>query len=55
MQLRIAEDYLERFGNLAQQTNTLIVPANVTDMASMISAATRIFDSTRPGDTGPKS
>lgn len=46
MQLRIAEDYLERFGNLAKETNTLIVPANLSDMSSMIAAATKIYEST---------
>ena len=47
MQLRIAEDYLARFGNLAKEGNTLIVPANLTDMTSMISAATTIMGETR--------
>jgi len=46
MQLRIAEDYLERFGQLAKQANTLIVPSNLSDMSSMIAAATRVFDAT---------
>ena len=46
MQLRIAEDYLERFGNLAKEGNTLIVPANLSDMSSMIGAATRVLGST---------
>ena len=45
MQLRIAEDYLERFGNLAKEGNTLIVPANLSDMSSMIGAATRVLSS----------
>ena len=52
MQLRIAEDYLERFGNLAKEGNTLIVPANLSDISSMIGAATRVLgsvsSSTRP-------
>ena len=43
MQLRVAEDYLERFGNLAREGNTLIVPANLSDVSSMISAATTVF------------
>lgn len=47
MQLRIAEDYLNRFGNLAKEGNTLIVPANLSDMTSMISAATKVIDSTK--------
>ncbi|MEL7311859.1 MAG: band-7 C-terminal domain-containing protein, partial [Pseudomonadota bacterium] len=47
MQLRIAEDYLNRFGNLAKEGNTLIVPANLSDMTSMISAATKVVESTK--------
>ena len=46
MQLRVAEDYLERFGNLAKEGNTLIVPATLSDVASMISAATTVFERT---------
>ena len=48
MQLRVAEDYLERFGNLAKEGNTLIVPANLSDMSSMIGAATRVLTGTQP-------
>jgi len=43
MQLRVAEDYLEQFGNIAKQANTLVVPANLADIASMISLATNII------------
>ena len=46
MQLRVAEDYLERFGNLAREGNTLIVPANLSDVSSMIGAATTVFKQT---------
>ena len=49
MQLRVAEDYLERFGNLAKAGNTLIVPANLSDVASMIGAATTVFRQTADG------
>ena len=47
MQLRIAEDYLVRFGELAKETNSLIVPANLSDVSSMIAAATKVFDSSK--------
>ena len=50
MQLRIAETYLAEFGKLAQESTTLVVPANLTDLASMISAATTIVR--RPIGTG---
>jgi regulator of protease activity HflC (stomatin/prohibitin superfamily) len=47
MQLRVAEDYIQQFGNLAKQNNTLVVPANLSDVASMIALATKVFDQTR--------
>lgn len=53
MQLRVAENYLERFGNLAKEGNTLIVPANLSDITSMISAATTVLGHTRPGNQDP--
>jgi regulator of protease activity HflC (stomatin/prohibitin superfamily) len=42
MQLRVAENYLSQFGELAKETNTLILPANVSDIASMIALATTV-------------
>src|SRR5512142_1083177 len=43
VQLRVAEQYINQFGNLAKQGNTLIVPANLTDVASMIGAAMNVI------------
>jgi regulator of protease activity HflC (stomatin/prohibitin superfamily) len=51
MQLRVAEDYLTQFGNLAKAGNTLVVPANLSDVAGMISVATKVFEQSR-GSTG---
>jgi len=42
MQLRVAQQYIGEFGNLAKAANTLVVPANLSDLASMIALATRI-------------
>jgi regulator of protease activity HflC (stomatin/prohibitin superfamily) len=42
MQLRVAEQYIEEFGNLARSGNTLVVPANLADLTSMIALATNI-------------
>jgi regulator of protease activity HflC (stomatin/prohibitin superfamily) len=53
MQLRVAEDYIQQFGNLARTTNTLVVPANLSDIASMIAMATKVFDHSRPAPGGP--
>jgi regulator of protease activity HflC (stomatin/prohibitin superfamily) len=54
MQLRVAEDYVQQFGNLARSTNTIVVPANMSDIAGMIAMATRVFDQSRPTDTPPR-
>jgi hypothetical protein len=35
----VAEQYITQLGNLAKEANTLVVPANLTDVASMISVA----------------
>jgi len=45
VQLRVAEQYVEQFGNLAKQTNSVIVPATVSDLAGMIAAAMKVFGS----------
>ena len=42
MQLRIAEQYIEEFGRLAKTGNTVVVPANLSDIASMIALATGV-------------
>src|SRR5690554_580499 len=43
MQLRVAEEYVRQFGHLAKSTNTLVVPANLSDVAGMIAMGTRIL------------
>jgi hypothetical protein len=48
MKLRVAEDYLEQFGNIAKEGNTLVVPANLADISSMISLATSIIKKESP-------
>jgi len=42
MQLRIAEQYIGQFGNLAKAGNTFVVPANLGDLTSMMALATDI-------------
>jgi regulator of protease activity HflC (stomatin/prohibitin superfamily) len=37
--LRVAEQYIAQFGNLARTTNTLILPSNVADVAGFIATA----------------
>ncbi|MFY9270820.1 MAG: stomatin-like protein [Candidatus Manganitrophaceae bacterium] len=42
VQLRVAEQYIQQFGNLAKQGNTLIVPATLSDVSSIIAMAMNI-------------
>jgi len=42
MQLRIGEEYVKQFGKLAQSGTTLVVPANLTDLAAIVTMATSI-------------
>ncbi|MGB5688307.1 MAG: stomatin-like protein [Woeseiaceae bacterium] len=54
MQLRIAEQYIGEFGNLAKTGNTYVVPANLGDLTSMMALATDIAKGKKPGgDTAP--
>ncbi len=39
VQLRVAEQYISKFGELARTNNTLILPATVSDVGSMIALA----------------
>jgi regulator of protease activity HflC (stomatin/prohibitin superfamily) len=42
VRLRVAEQYIARFGELAKEANTLILPANVADVASMVALAMKV-------------
>ena len=54
MQLRVAEEYIAQFGNLAKAGNTLVVPANLSDVAGMIALATRVVQGTKADGAGGK-
>ena len=45
VQLRVAEQYVTQFGNLAKSTTAVVVPASVSDVAGMIAAAMKVFGS----------
>src|SRR5262245_2352936 len=53
VQLRVAEQYITQFGELAKKTNTLIVPANAADVASMIGVAMRAIGTTTSSPAPP--
>ena len=42
--LRIATDWIESFGKLAKSTNSMIIPTNVADMASVTAILGRALD-----------
>ena len=43
VQLRVAEKYVEQFGHLAKTTNTVILPATLSDVGSMIALAMNVL------------
>jgi len=53
VQLRVAEQYVTQFGQIAQKGNTLVVPANVADVASMIALAMRTVQRADSGAPPP--
>ena len=48
VQLRVAEQYITQFGELAKTNNTLILPASVSDVGSMIAVAMNAIRHTTP-------
>ena len=53
-QLRVAEQYVQQFGELAREANTVILPANVADIASMVTTAMRVFQQAAAPGPNPK-
>jgi len=47
--LKIAEEYIAALGNLAKTNNTMIVPTNLADVASVVASAMTVLDRTRAG------
>jgi regulator of protease activity HflC (stomatin/prohibitin superfamily) len=41
--LKVAEQYVAAFANLAKTSNTLIVPSNLADLGTLVTAATTMF------------
>jgi len=50
VQLRVAEQYIGEFGKLAKSSNTLVLPASVADVGSMIALAMNVINK-NPGKT----
>ena len=54
VQLRVAEQYIGQFGELAKKSNTLVLPANVADVGSMIALAMTAIKAEGAGAAGPR-
>jgi hypothetical protein len=54
VQLRVAEQYIREFGNVAKTVNTMILPANLADVGSMIATAMSVVHKA-PGVPAPAS
>jgi regulator of protease activity HflC (stomatin/prohibitin superfamily) len=50
MQLRVAEQYIARFGEIAKQSTTVVLPASLTDVASLVATATSMIREPRRDD-----
>jgi regulator of protease activity HflC (stomatin/prohibitin superfamily) len=57
VQLRVAEQYIGEFGELAKKGNTIVIPSNVADVGSMIALAMKMIgkeNSPEPRAQSPK-
>jgi regulator of protease activity HflC (stomatin/prohibitin superfamily) len=52
MQLRIGEEYVRQFGKLAKESTTLVVPGELSDLASVVAMATSIVRKRPPAQPG---
>ncbi|MGC3997607.1 MAG: stomatin-like protein [Anaeromyxobacter sp.] len=48
VQLRVAEKYVEQFGHLAKVNNTVILPATLSDVGSMVASAMNVLRGVDP-------
>ena len=48
--LRVAEQYIKEFGNLARTNNSLIIPSNLSDISGMIASAMTVIRKSRSDD-----
>jgi len=54
VQLRVAEQYINRFGEIAKAGNTLVVPANLSDVGSMLALAMNVIQGKGGSGTPPR-
>lgn len=47
--LKVAEQYVSAFQNMAKSSNTLVVPANMGDLSTLITSSMKIIDTQKKG------
>ncbi len=47
--LKVAQQYVEAFANLARTSNTLIIPSNAADLAGFVATAMSVLEKARQG------
>jgi len=52
--LKVAQQYVDAFANLAKSSNTLILPAGAGDVAGMVATAMTVLDKTRNAQTAAR-
>jgi regulator of protease activity HflC (stomatin/prohibitin superfamily) len=52
--LKVAQQYIDAFANLAKASNTLIVPASASDVAGFVATAMTVLDKTRHAQAAAK-
>jgi regulator of protease activity HflC (stomatin/prohibitin superfamily) len=52
--LKVAQQYVDAFANLAKTGNTLIIPSNISDVAAVVASAMTVMERTRSGQAATK-
>jgi hypothetical protein len=53
--LKVAQQYVDAFANLAKQSNTMIIPASAGDVAGFIATAMSVLERTKQGQAAVRS
>ncbi len=52
--LKVAQQYVDAFANIAKVGNTLIIPSNISDVAGVVASAMTVLERTRAGQAAAK-
>jgi regulator of protease activity HflC (stomatin/prohibitin superfamily) len=51
--LKVAQQYIDAFANLAKSSNTLIIPSNTGDVAGFVATAMSVLERTKAAPSAP--